>query len=316
MNNQTLKPILSAINFHERDKNISFEEKDHKYTINEKGTSITPYISTTTFIHKQFEEFNAELIIKKMMKGKNWCNSKYFGLTVDEIKKIWSDNGVSVSGQGTSLHNNIEKFMNQELPNGMEYSHENLLNNYLKNNIQDDSLDWSLFIKFIKYFPDFIPYRTEWLIYDEDVKIAGSIDMVYLNKNDNTLNIYDWKRSKKITKESFGNKYSKTECINHIPDSNYFHYSLQLNIYKTILQNKYNVTIKDLYLVRLHPENKNNSFELIKVIDLSNEVNELFEYRKSLLKYDNDDVIFLNNHKENKEEEKHEEEEEENDFEY
>jgi hypothetical protein len=286
MNTQTLKPILAIKNKHSRDDNISFEEKNHKYTINEKGNSITPYISTTTFIHKQFENFDADEIIKKMMSGKNWTNSKYFGLTNDEIKKIWSDNGSLVSGEGTNLHNKIEKFMNQQLPNDEEYSHKNLLKNYIENNYIDNSVDWSLFLKYIENYPDFVCYRTEWLIYDEEVKIAGSIDMVYINKNDNSLNIYDWKRSKKITKEAFNNKYAITPCIDHLPDSNYFHYSLQLNIYKAILEKNYNVIIKDLYLIRLHPENKNNTFEAIKIINLSNEVKELFEYRKTQLKYE------------------------------
>jgi len=287
MNEEILKPILSVKNFHERDSNISFEEKDHKYTIINQGTSITPYKSTTTFIHEQFEQFDADLIIKNMMKGKNWKTSKYYGMSVDDIKKIWNDNGSSVSKQGTSLHNNIEKFMNQELLENEEYTHENLLKNYEKNNILDDSIDWSLFIKYIKKYPNFVPYRTEWLIYDEEVKIAGSIDMVYLN-DDGTIDIYDWKRSKKITKETFGNKYAINECINYLPDSNYFHYSLQLNIYKTIIEKNYNMKVKNLYLIRLHPENKNNTFEEIKVINLSNEVESLFNYRKmKQLKYKN-----------------------------
>jgi hypothetical protein len=46
--------------------------------------------------------------------------------------------------------------------------------------------------------------------------------------------------------------------------------------------------IKDLYLIRLHPENKNNTFEAIKIINLSDEVKELFEYRKTQLKYENE----------------------------
>ena len=41
------------------------------------------------------------------------------------------------------------------------------------------------------------PYRTEMMVFDEHVKIAGSIDMLFENK-DKTLSIYDWKRSKKI----------------------------------------------------------------------------------------------------------------------
>jgi nucleoside-diphosphate-sugar epimerase len=41
--------------------------------------------------------------------------------------------------------------------------------------------------------------KFEWMIFDEDLKLAGSIDMVYENP-DGTLSIYDWKRSKDISK--------------------------------------------------------------------------------------------------------------------
>jgi hypothetical protein len=117
------------------------------------------------------------------------------------------------------------------------------------------------------------------MIYHEDLKLAGSIDMVYENP-DGTLTIYDWKRAKEITKSSGFNKYAVTKCINHLPDTNFWHYSLQLNTYKAILEAKYNKIVTELYLVRLHPNNTKQTYELIKCADLSDEIAELFELRK------------------------------------
>lgn len=281
-----LKNILCNLNKHERDENISFEEKEHKYTILDEGSSTTPYISTTTFIHKHFEEFDSDTIIDKMFKGRNWnINNKYWGMNKEEIKKLWSDNSSMVSKEGTNLHFDIECFMNQELKSNIKYTHKNLYKNYFKkNNIQNTNIEWKYFLNFINYFPNFKPYRTEWLIYDSEVKIAGSIDMVYKNK-DNSISIFDWKRTKKIDKTNAWNKYSHTECISHLPDSNFWHYTLQLNIYRYILEKNYNENVKDLYLVRLHPNNTNQSFELIKIPILIDEIKDLFEYRKSNLKY-------------------------------
>ena len=68
--------------------------------------------------------------------------------------------------------------------------------------------------------------------------------------------------------------------LNHLPDSNYWHYCLQLNIYKAILEKNYNKKVSGLYLVCLHPENINKNFMRIQVTDLSTEVNNLFEERK------------------------------------
>ena len=130
-------------------------------------------------------------------------------------------------------------------------------------------------------FPNFVPYRTEWTIYDTELKIAGSIDMIYKN-SDGTLMIYDWKRCKDITKNNTFNKYAITPCLDTVPDTNFWHYSLQLNIYKYILEKNYGVKVSQLYLVQLHPVSKN--YHLMKVPDLTNTILLLVQDRLSKLK--------------------------------
>jgi ATP-dependent exoDNAse (exonuclease V) beta subunit len=141
-----------------------------------------------------------------------------------------------------------------------------------------DTKEWTQFIAFVKAFPHLKPYRTEWKIYDEDLKLAGSIDMVYEN-GDGTISIYDWKRCKDITKTNGFGKSAITEIINYIPDTNFWHYTLQLNTYKTILEKNYGKTVTDLYLVRLHPDNPENTYDLIKVPVLAQDMANLFEER-------------------------------------
>lgn len=137
------------------------------------------------------------------------------------------------------------------------------------------------FALFLQDYPHLVPYRTEWLIYDDEVKMSGSIDMVYENVEDGTLSIYDWKRCKSIDKTNGWNKFAITECISHLPDSNFWHYALQLNTYKTILERNYGKRIADMYLVRLHPDS--STYQLLKVPVLENEMNDLFELKKSRL---------------------------------
>ena len=68
-------------------------------------------------------------------------------------------------------------------------------------------------------------------------------------------------------------------------DSNFWHYALQLNTYKAIIERNYGKTVKDLYLVRLHPDAEEKNYELIKLPDLSREINELFEERLNILEH-------------------------------
>jgi ATP-dependent exoDNAse (exonuclease V) beta subunit len=275
----TLHPTLASRNCHDRDQYIQFFEEDHKYVITNDPEN--KYTSVTTWNHSHFPIFNANLIIKNMMNGKNWKEGhKYWGLSAEEIKKQWSNNSSAVSGAGTDLHFEIECFMNN--PCDEEYKHIDLYNAYSQNPKTIEVVEWEYFINFIKDHPELKPYRTEWTIYDEDLKISGSIDMVYENP-DGTLSIYDWKRSKEITRVNNFNKFAVNKLICHMPDSNFWHYALQLNTYKRILERKYGKIVTDLYLVRLHPDAEENNYELIKLPDLTKEIDELFEERKQKL---------------------------------
>lgn len=250
---------LAEKNKHPRDVNITFEEGPHIYTVcGERGT----YTSVTTWNHTHFNKFDADAIIDKMMKSKNWNNPnyKYYGKTSEEIKKMWDDKRDLAACAGTNMHNDIEKYYN-----GID--------------VNNDSEEFKYFKKFVDDFPDLKPYRTEWMVYNEDLKLSGSIDMVFEN-TDGTLLIYDWKRCQEIQHDAPFGKYSSTPCISHLPDTNFWHYSLQLNMYKNILEQKYNKEVTELYLVCLHPDNAYKTYERISVPILTNEMNKLIELRK------------------------------------
>lgn len=288
-----LLPILKERNKHPLDEYLVFDEPTHKYTITTDPTS--KYMSVTTWNHHHFAPFDADTIITKMMKGRNWnSQNKYWGKTPEEIKQGWADNAASVSGAGTALHYDIECFMNQPLyyEDGSicMYTHEELLEMYEEEREQgipapNLSEEWQYFLQFVRDYPHLKPYRTEWMIYDTELKFAGSIDMVYENE-DGTLMIYDWKRAKEINKStSFGQK-SITSCIQHVPDTNFWHYSLQLNTYKALLEKIYNKKVTDLFLVRLHPNHPEKTYELIRCADMQKEIHDLFDLRREMLSED------------------------------
>jgi hypothetical protein len=270
----TLYPVLSVRNAHLRDKNIHFEEEGHKYTILGSGG----YTSVTTWVHTHFPHFDADSIIKKMMSGKAWKpGHKYWGLTASEIKDLWNSKRDDAAGAGTQLHYEIECFMNSNVLR-FDYTHLELLQQYnilikYDKKYLDFGIEWNYFLKFISDFPHLKPYRTEWTVYHEEFHLAGSIDMVYENP-DGSLSIYDWKRSSDIIKVNAWNKCATTKEIDWMPDSNFWHYALQLNAYKMILETKYGKVVKDLYLVRLHPDS--TEYELLQVPDLKNDINSIF----------------------------------------
>ncbi len=274
-----LHDVLSKRNNHVRDQYIQFFEDDHKYIITCDPTS--KYTSVTTWLHEHFAQFDPDSVLSSMMSKKSWKSGhKYWGLTPDEIKKQWSDSGKLASGAGTAMHFEIECFMNNAQMDHA-YTHTDLYNRYLndESNSSTTSVEWGYFLNFVRDTQNLKPYRTEWTVFNEDLKIAGSIDMIYEN-TDGTLSIYDWKRSKEIAKTNMYKKYATTECICHMHDSNYWHYALQLNIYKAILEAKYDKVVRDLYLVRLHPDAEQKNYDLIKLPILTKEISDLFNDRR------------------------------------
>ena len=328
---------LAQQNPHPRDAHIHFDEGPHKYTIQgiEGITPETEFTSVTTWVHQHFEHFDAKKIIAGMMRNqKKWndpiANAKYYGKTAEEIEQMWATAGRDAATAGTAMHYKIECFYNTSPEHQQQQSCS-----------ADDALEFKYFLNFQRDFADSLrPYRTEWTVFHEEARIAGSIDMVYeliepaaaathattdattdatdathatTDATDATdahhtppqierssrrggavpppnqsnvvpvaggrtpLVIYDWKRCREITKTNRANKFATHPAIEHLPDTNYWHYALQLNVYKYILQNKYGKTITDSYLIVLHPEAQN--YQRVKLPDLQSEVAELFEER-------------------------------------
>lgn len=259
MTDKIIPSYLAMKNAHPRDQFIEFDEGPHIYTVHgEQG-----YTSVTTWNHKHFSHFDADAIIDKMMKGRNWKdpNYKYYGMTREEIKLSWDQNRDAASGSGTKMHYDIECYWN-----GLD--------------VKNDSIEFQWFLDFVKDHPELKPYRTEWMVYYEELKLSGSIDMVF-ELPDGSLQIYDWKRCKEIVYETAFNKWALTTCIGHLPDTNFWHYSLQLNTYKKILEEKYGKQITGLYLVCIHPDGGYGSYDRIEVPVLAKEMEELFACRRA-----------------------------------
>jgi len=231
--------MLAQLHPHPRDNDISFQENGHIYNI--KGDKF--YKSCTTWVKSFFEKFDADAIIDRMMAKPDWPSSKYFGMTKQEIKDQWNKNGTASAGYGTDMHAIIEDYYN-----GI----------YTGNNCEQP--EYKFFLNFAEDHKHLKPYRTEMMVYDEDIHICGSIDMLFQNE-DGTLSIYDWKFAKELNMTSAFRKKALPP-IQDLDDCNYTHYSLQLNVYRIILERKYGFKIRDMFLIFMH---QNLSHNYVKV---------------------------------------------------
>ena len=249
---------LQSQNPHPRDDRIRFVEESHTYYVDGSDDG-SKYKSTTSLIHSMFKPFDADEVIDKMRKSRNWHSSAYFGQSPDEIKAEWETNRDSAARSGTSMHENIENFYN-----GVDHK---------------VSREFEMFQAFVEDHKELVPYRTEWCIFDEEARVSGSVDMVYESRDTpGTYVIADWKRSKAIKME---NKWQSgtTKHTAHLPDCNFIHYSLQLSTYKYILEKNYGLTISQTFIVVLHPAQ--HSYNKIVTEDLSAEVESMMAERRS-----------------------------------
>lgn len=271
--------ILSKINEHERDKYIEFYDYDsdknniHLYLVHGYDG---PTISVTTLAGRNFKHFDKEKAAKAVVtkaKRLNDPDYEYHNMTEKEVIEKWSNN--KAAELGTTMHENIEFFYNgcllkEEVPDTIEFQYFLL---YCRD--------------FPKKYPGWKPYRTEWFVWtnpfklDNDIirMITGSIDMTYENEK-GEIAIFDWKRVKDLTYiDKQGNRKIKiqkdfdtwnandrkgplldlygTGPASNVHDSKYHHYSLQLNIYKYILEQYYNKKVVMMNLVVCSPTEKN-----------------------------------------------------------
>jgi hypothetical protein len=258
---------LAVANAHPRDGRVQFREADHTYAVDGDRRG---WVSCTTLIHKCFPAFDADGIIAKMRASPHWATRhvKYHGLTDEQIKAAWKANGDDASSAGTRLHLDIEHYWNAA-PVG----------NVAGDGWAPETADgcWGYFLDYVQREVEargWVPLRTEWLVFDADLRLAGSVDMVY-RKPDGTLAVHDWKRMSKYVE---ANPYQRGfGPMAHLPDTNAAHYALQQSVYAALLERHYGAVVSEVALVWLHPSQP--GYRVLPVQRLHAEVDALFACR-------------------------------------
>ena len=200
---------------------LHFETGSHTYTVNNES-----YASVTTVVNSCFSTFVADEVLAKM---KN--KSKYPGMSNAEIKAKWAADAKIAQDIGTQMHLTIER--------------------YYKNEALEEEMHTPEILNFMKFAATtvLIPHEIEWRVYNSDVKLAGTLDFSALN-SDGTIDLYDWKCCKDL---GLNNTYKYSHVIPHLPDTKYWKYTIQLNLYKFLVESKYNKKVRKMYLVCFHP---------------------------------------------------------------
>mgnify|MGYP001086936540 CR=1 FL=1 len=274
---------------HPLDVRVTFEEDTHTYGVQfeEGGPFETAgIISTSGFVHGYFGHFDADVVIPKMRRGRNFKDSKYKDMTDAEIKAGWEANGERASRRGTLLHFLLECHMN-----GFD----------LETSIFAGLEDVQSYFKWRNDYFDpkgLVPFRTELRFSSgPELRLTGTADLLAIRDDhpgpEETgglleLSLIDWKFSKGVKNE---NRFGKgTGPCAHLPDCNGAHYGLQQNIYRWFFETYHQewtwrgqqytkVKIVDMHLAIFH-RNHGPSGLFMPIEDLGDVVHNMLNDRK------------------------------------
>ena len=225
---------------YEQDSHIDFEAEEHVY-LYDGSRQLLPVSSLIAYF---FEPFDAQ-----QQAMRQW---ERYRIPVEETLDKWARIGRMASEVGTFVHEQTENwFRDGVFETACPFSYGG------KTEMVSVEHERQQFLCFVRDY-DIHPYRQEWPVYDLEMNVAGTIDMICRN-DDGTFTIYDWKRSKKVVNalgqpitETFAGKTSLNGIT--LPDTSYYHYCLQQNLYRHMLESHYGIRIAGMNLVVLCPD--------------------------------------------------------------
>jgi hypothetical protein len=254
------KMYLDHIHAHDEDRKVVFVDsktRPHIYFIDDGHEfSCRHMMSVTGLIHTFFKPFDPEAHSKRMAAKSRQVKPQYKHCKVpQDFKDVWDKNSML----GSALHKRIELYYN-------------LIPLYDLPGDDDNQVTWQYFLNWDhdtkERCENWRPWRTEWSIFDPELRLAGQIDMVYLLYNQygevDGIAIIDWKRAEEFANCNFWRKIGQPQNIErgigpceYLDDCNFNHYSLQLNLYACILERRYGITVRRMKLVQFYPNQPN-----------------------------------------------------------
>lgn len=248
--------ILELSNF----SNIKYYDEEHKYFVDGKEL-----MSATTFIGKFKPKFETEKLAEQYAAKR--------GLNVNDVIADWDYKRDFSTVKGSAVHLFAENYWNNKV---FPYDGSIPLKKFGVDQVKEK------YDKCVQYFMNFyndakqnlVPVKMELVVGDIEYGIAGMVDCLFFNKKSNMLEIYDYKTNKDIKlKNDFGQRFGTP--ISHLDVCEINTYSLQLGLYKHIIEKNTNLKIGNTYLVWLNESNKN--YKLFQCKDLSAEIKLMIE---------------------------------------
>lgn len=255
MNPRIIGDVVKLLN---EFNHYTFYEDTHTYYYDDKVVNQ----SVTQFIKKYFPEFDSENISKKY--------AKKHGLTQEEVLADWKRKGDISALSGTAIHSWLENAKRGKVLN-IDFTSADKLG--VGEEVRER---FNLLLPKAQAFHKetigkLFPIQLEFTVGMEDL-IAGNIDMLCWNEYAQEIQIWDYKNTKEISQTNYFKQYCNAP-FNNILDCNFIHYSIQLNIYKALLQ-RIGIPIGSMFLVHFDYNLPGEDFTIYQCKDFQKEISE------------------------------------------
>jgi hypothetical protein len=240
---------------------VSFYDEPHKYFVDGKEL-----ISVTTLIHKFQEPFEEDF----------WADIKadQHNLTINQVKRAWNFINKKGTTKGSAIHDYAENMFQNKM---YEYPLQTILNEFGFDPVLKEYNTTKKHVD--KFYNDvkgkLIPIRTEFVIYDKESLIGGMLDILFYNVKAEEFQIWDYKTNKKFTKEMKERHLLNELCM--IEDCDLELYSLQLELYKYIIEKNTGIKLGKSYIVWF--SHNNPSYEIIETKNRKYDINIIVNQR-------------------------------------
>ena len=240
---------------------VTYHDEPHKYYVDGKEL-----ISVTTILHRYQEEFQEDY----------WSDYKAdeYKLSQREVLRAWEFINKKGTIKGSAIHDYAENlFLNKVFPYPEqlifeEFGFDPVLPEYLITKKHVDNFYNNVRGKLI-------PIRTEMIVYDKESLIGGMLGILFYNVKMKQFQIWDWKTNKKFDKEMKSRHFHDKLYL--LEDSDLEIYSLQLAMYKLIIEKNTNIKLGNSYVVWF--SHNNDNYEIIETKDRSYYANMIMNDR-------------------------------------
>lgn len=209
---------------------IKFDADEHRYFLNGKELR-----SVTNLLKDYQKPFDRDGIAQRVANRESRSTA--------EVLAEWDAKGERARVIGTAVHAHIEKVLRGESDGQLSLDPFLGFNIKLPEIIAFDRL-WCDLAPTVSYLKDHI----EWVIGDESLGLAGTVDTVLFSPQTGKYHIWDWKTGKFDLNNRYENllhPFSNTEA------SKLNIYSLQTSLYRLIIERNTGLDFGDSYLVHL-----------------------------------------------------------------